>query len=139
MNTHLSPRNMIVKGFLRLIRDNVWKITREGYKNRALNLIINNYTYKNIFAFVKNYYQKDKSSKHYLYTALDFLIDHYFLLHGDNRCKLEFADLNVIDLFNEGLQPCKAWVYIFNNGKTNLTGKKQYINIMRHKDIKIYA
>ena len=115
---------MVVKGFLRLIRDNVWKVIREGHENRALNLIINNYIYEDIFAFVRNYYQKDKSSERYLRTALDFLINYYFLLRGDNRRKLEFADLNVIDLFDEGLQPCKTQVCIFDNEKTNLTGKK---------------
>ena len=139
MNTHPSPRNIAVKGFLRSIRDNVWKIIREEHKNRALNLIINNYTYKDIFAFVRNYYQKNKSSKRYLRTTLDFLIDHYFLLRNNNRRKLEFIHFNVIDFSDEGLQPCKVWICIFNNGKTNSTGKKEYIDMIRYKDIKIYA
>ncbi len=124
MNTHPSPRNMAVKGFLRLIQDNVWKVIREGHEDRAFNLIIDGYTYEDIFVFVRNCYQKKKSFKYYLRTAFDFFIDYYFLLRGDNRCKLEFADLNIIDLSDEDLQPCKAWVYIFNNGKTNSTGKK---------------
>ncbi len=85
---------------------------------------MNNYIYKDIFAFVRNYYQKDKSFECYLRTTLDFFIDYYFLLRGDNRCKLEFADLNIIDFPDEGLQPCKAWICIFDNGKTNSTGKK---------------
>src|SRR6266498_4751164 len=130
---------MAVKGFLRLIRDNVWKVTREGYEDRALNLIMDGYTYEDIFVFVRNCYQKDKSSERYLRTALDFLIGYYFLLRGDNRCKLEFADLNVIDLSDKGLQPCKAWVCIFDNGKTNSTGKKQYMGVMRHKDVEVCA
>ncbi len=100
---------------------------------------MDSYIYKDIFAFVRNCYQKDKSFERYLRTALDFLIGYYFLLCGDNRCKLELADLNVIDFFNEGLQPCKTWVYIFDNGKTNLTGKKQYMGVMRHKDVEVYA
>src|SRR6266536_4094414 len=50
VNTHPSPRNMTVKGFLRSIRDNVWKTTRERHKDRALNSIIDSYTHKNIFA-----------------------------------------------------------------------------------------
>ena len=66
-----------------------------------------------------------------------FFINHYFLLRSDNRCKLELADLNVIDLPNEDLQPCKAWVCIFDNGKTNSTGKKQYMGVMRHKDVEV--
>ncbi len=97
------------------------------------------YIYKDIFAFVRNCYQKDKSSKHHLRTALDFLIDYYFLLRGDNRRKLEFADLNVIDFPDEGLQPCKTWICIFDNGKTNSTGKKQYMSVMRYKDVEVYA
>ena len=66
------------------------------------------YIHEDIFAFVRNYYQKNKSSKRYLRTTLDFLIDHYFLLRNNNRRKLELADLNVIDLSNEDLQPCKT-------------------------------
>ena len=130
VNTHFSSQNITVKDFLRSIRDNVWKTTKKEHKDRALNSIINNYTHKDIFAFVRNYYQKDKSSKRHLRTTLDFLINHYFLLHNNNRRKLELADLNVIDLPNKDLQPCKTWIYIFNNGKTNSTGKKQYINII---------
>ncbi len=56
--------------------------------------------------------------------TLDFLIDYYFLLYNNNHCKLKFVDFNVIDFFNEDLQPCKIYIYIFNNGKTNSTGKK---------------
>ncbi len=99
---------MAVKGFLRLIRDNVWKIIREEHKDRALNLIMDNYIYKDIFAFVRNCYQKKKSFKHHLRTALDFFINYYFLLYNDNRRKLEFVDLNVIDLPDEDLQPYKT-------------------------------
>ena len=79
----------------------MWKITREGHKDRAFNLIMDNYIYKDIFAFVRNYYQKDKSFEYYLRTALDFFIGYYFLLRGDNRCKLELADLNVIDFLTK--------------------------------------
>jgi hypothetical protein len=70
-------------------------------------------------------FQKRKSHEQHLRTALDFLIGHYFLLRGDNRRKLELADLNVVDFPDEAHQPCKAWVAIFDNGKTNSTGKKQ--------------
>ena len=139
VNTYSSPRNMVVKGFLRLIRDNVWKVIREGHEDRALNLIMDNYIYEDIFAFVRNCYQKDKSFKRHLRTAFDFFISHYFLLYNDNRRKLEFIHFNVIDFSDEGLQPCKIQIYIFDNGKTNSTGKKQYINVMWYKDIKVCA
>jgi hypothetical protein len=139
LNPHLSPRNMAVKGFLRSIRDNVWKATREGHEDRALNSIMDGYTHEDISAFVRNCYQKKKSSERHLRTALDFLIGHYLLLRGDIRRKLELADLNVIDFPDEGLQPCKAWVCIFDNGKTNSTGKKQYMGVMRHKDVEVCA
>src|SRR6266498_2887765 len=72
VNTHPSPRNMAIKGFLRLIRDNVWKTIKEGYEDRALNLIRDGYIYKDIFAFVRNYYQKNKLFKHHLRTVFDF-------------------------------------------------------------------
>jgi hypothetical protein len=139
INPYQTPRNMAVKGFLRSIRNNVWKTTGEAHEDRALNSVINNYNYEDMFAFVRNCFRKEKSHKRHLRTALDFLIGHYFLLRGDNRRKLELADLNVIDLLDESHQPCKTWMAIFDNGKTNFTNKKQYIGVMRHKNHELCA
>jgi hypothetical protein len=71
------------------------------------------YSHEDMFAFVRSCFQKRKSHEQHLRTALDFLIGHYFLLRGDNRRKLELADLNVIYFPDEAHQPCKAWVAIF--------------------------
>lgn len=41
----------------------------------------------------------------------------------------------VMDFLNEGSQPCYCWIFMIDNGKTNNTGKRQYLGAMRHKEI----
>jgi hypothetical protein len=36
---------------------------------------------------------------------------------------------------DEGQQKCHVWIVIFDNGKTNSSGKKQYLGYMRNKDL----
>jgi hypothetical protein len=38
----------------------------------------------------------------------------------------------LLDFPSEGVQPCRVWVFIFDNGKTNNTGKKQYLGTMNN-------
>lgn len=48
---------------------------------------------------------------------------------------LELADMSLVQYpAEEGSTPCYALVFLLANGKTNQTGKKQFMGAMRHKD-----
>jgi hypothetical protein len=51
---------MAVKGFLRLVRENVWKTTREAHEDRALNSVMDGYSHEDMFAFVRNLFPKEE-------------------------------------------------------------------------------
>ena len=74
-----------------------------------------------------------------LRTLLDFLAGHHFLLRGQLRRSAEFADMFLMEFPKEGPQPCYCWIFMIDNGKTNDTGKRQYLGAMRHKDILFYS
>lgn len=50
----------------------------------------------------------------------------------------ELADMFILHLLTESLsQECWCWIFVFDNGKTNSSGKKQYLGALRNKDFQI--
>jgi hypothetical protein len=71
-------------------------------------------------------------------TLLDFLVGHFFLVRGEQRRMAELADMFVMQLPTESTsQECWCWVMAFDNGKTNSSGKKQYLGALRNRDFRI--
>jgi len=74
----------------------------------------------------------------YMRTLLDFLVGHFFLVRGEQRRVAELADMFVMQLPTESAsQECWCWVIVFDNGKTNSSGKKQYLGALRNRDFRI--
>ena len=70
-----------------------------------------------------------------LRTRLDLLFGHYYLLRGENRRKMELADLSLLDYPpSEGPTPCACLVTLLRDGKMNQTAKKEFMGALRHKD-----
>ena len=60
---------------------------------------------------------------------------HFYVLRGENRREGELADLALLTYPPmEGPTPCQAVVFTISRGKTNKTGKKQFMGALRHKD-----
>ena len=55
----------------------------------------------------------------YYYMAVDFLFSYSMLMCGENLQFLEFPDLFVLLLKNEGPIPCNAMILILSNRKMN--------------------
>lgn len=63
------------------------------------------------------------------------LVGHALMLRGDDRRKLELADLSLDEMpKSEGPSACFAVQYMITGGKTNKTGKKDFMAAIRHKD-----
>uniref|UniRef100_A0A0D2XRY2 Ndc10 domain-containing protein n=1 Tax=Fusarium oxysporum (strain Fo5176) TaxID=660025 RepID=A0A0D2XRY2_FUSOF len=70
-----------------------------------------------------------------LRTRVDLLFGHYYLLRGENRRKMELADLSLLDYpSSEGPTPCGCLVTLLQDGKLNKTAKKEFMGALRHKD-----
>ncbi|XP_044717389.1 centromere DNA-binding protein complex CBF3 subunit [Hirsutella rhossiliensis] len=70
-----------------------------------------------------------------LRTRVDLLFGHYYLLRGENRRKMELADLSLLDYPpSEGPTPCSCLVSLLRDGKLNKTARKEFMGALRHKD-----
>ncbi|XP_044722252.1 centromere DNA-binding protein complex CBF3 subunit [Hirsutella rhossiliensis] len=70
-----------------------------------------------------------------LRTRVDLLFGHYYLLRGENRRKMELADLSLLDYPpSEGPTPCGCLVSLLRDGKLNKTARKEFMGALRHKD-----
>jgi hypothetical protein len=129
-----NPRGLGVRGHLKDLRAATFARIRALHEDRAIGTIVDSYSPDLMHRFVEHCWSTTSWVEPRLRTALDFLIGHFFLLRGQLRRSAEFADMFVLEFPNEGSQPCLCWIFIFDNGKANKTGKKQYLGCMRHKD-----
>ena len=73
---------------------------------------------------------------HFLRTRVDALMGHFYVLRGENRREAELADLALLSYpTSEGPTPCRAVVFTISKGKTNKSGKKQFMGALRHKNL----
>lgn len=132
-----SPKGYGVKGTLKDVRAKSFQRIRELHEDRALNTLLDSYSNEDLRAFVSWCWGKAtiKDVEPYMRTLLDFLMGHYFLVRGDQRRRAELADMFILHLPNESVtQKCMCWIFVFDNGKTNSTGRKQYLGSIRHLD-----
>uniref|UniRef100_A0A0D2YEW4 High-osmolarity-induced transcription protein 1 n=1 Tax=Fusarium oxysporum (strain Fo5176) TaxID=660025 RepID=A0A0D2YEW4_FUSOF len=63
-----------------------------------------------------------------LRTRVDLLFGHYYLLRGENRRKMELADLSLLDYpSSEGPTPCGCLVTLLRDGKLNKRPGKTHL------------
>lgn len=66
---------------------------------------------------------------------MDILLGHHLVLRGESRRRMDLADLSSVEMpSQEGPQPCRALIVLLSNGKTNKTGRQDYMGSMRHRD-----
>ncbi len=66
-----------------------------------------------------------------------FLLSHFCLMRGESVRRIEWADLFLLALQNEGFSECKCLVVITDQGKTNQFGRKELGAAIRNKDPEI--
>jgi hypothetical protein len=70
-----------------------------------------------------------------LRTRADLLLGHYYLLRGENRRKIELADLSLLDYpAAEGPITCSYLVSLLQDSKMNKTARKEFMGALRYKD-----
>jgi hypothetical protein len=134
-HTYPNPRGFGVRGHLKDLRTTAFKRIRALHEDRAIGSILDSYTPDVMMAFVRELWSGNRYVDQRLRTLLDFLGGHHLLLRGQLRRSAEFADMFVMEFPNEGSQPCHCWIFMIDNGKTNNTGKRQYLGAMRHKEV----
>ena len=56
-------------------------------------------------------------------------------LRGEHMHMLEFPDIFIHNIAGQGVEECKAVIFVLNKGKTNQYGKQQFSANLCHKDV----
>jgi hypothetical protein len=129
------PRGAAVRGFLEQRGRQRSQLDRETFQDRGKEGIQAGYSAEEWLRIQNLLLQGAACMPQNLRMRVDLLFGHYYLLRGENRRKMELADLSLLDYpSTEGPTPCGCLVSLLQDGKMNKTAKKEFMGSLRHKD-----
>ena len=130
-----NPRGAAVRGFLEQRGRQRSKLDRASYKDRGRDGIQAGYSPDEWRRIQDLLLSGAAYTPQNLRTRVDLLFGHYYLLRGENRRKIELADLSLLDYPpSEGPTLCGCLVSLLQDGKMNKTARKEFMGALRHKD-----
>ncbi|RKK58144.1 hypothetical protein BFJ69_g17421, partial [Fusarium oxysporum] len=130
-----NPRGAAVRGFLEQRGRQRGKHDRASFKDRGTDGIQAGYSHDEWLRIQDLLLSGAAYMPQNLRTRVDLLFGHYYLLRGENRRKMELADLSLLDYpSSEGPTPCGCLATLLRDGKLNKTAKKEFMGALRHKD-----
>ena len=130
-----NPRGAAVRGFLEQRGRQRSKHDRDSYKDRGGDGIQAGYSADEWQRIQDLLLSGAAYTPQNLRTRVDLLFGHYYLLRGENRRKMELADLSLLDYPpSEGPTLCGCLVSLLRDGKMNQTARKEFMGSLRHKD-----
>ena len=138
-NAYRHPRGGVLKDVVRQTKEAQDARDREAFIDRGIGGTNAGYSDEEFLALQQHLLQSaakpGPSYPHFLRTRVDILMGHFFVLRGENRREAELADLSLLSYPPiEGPTPCQAVVFTISKGKTNKSGKKQFMGALRHKN-----
>ncbi|KAJ9413543.1 transcriptional activator of glycolytic enzymes-domain-containing protein [Fusarium oxysporum] len=117
-----NPRGAAVRGFLEQRGRQRGKHDRASFKDRGSDGIQAGYSPDEWLRVQDLLLSGAAYMPQNLRTRVDLLFGHYYLLRGENRRKMELADLSLLDYpSSEGPTPCGCLVTLLRDGKLNKT------------------
>ena len=130
-----NPRGAAVRGFLEQRARQRSHHNRASFKDRCTEGIQAGYSSTEWLAIQEHLLHGAATLPQNLRTRVDLLFGHYYLLRGENRRKLELADLSLLDYpREEGPTLCGCLVSLLQDGKMKKTARKEFMGSLRHKD-----
>jgi centromere DNA-binding complex CBF3 subunit-like protein/transcriptional activator of glycolytic enzymes GCR1 len=130
-----NPRGIAVRGFLEQRSRQRGKLERAAFKDRGTDGIQAGYSPEEWLRIQDLLLSGAAYTPQNLRTRVDLLFGHYYLLRGENRRRMELADLSLLDYPpSEGPTPCGCLVSLLQDGKLNKTARKEFMGSLRHKD-----
>jgi hypothetical protein len=130
-----NPRGPAVRGFLEQRGRQRGRFGRETFQDRGAEGIQAGYSSEEWQRVQTILLSETAQTPQNLRTRVDLLFGHYSLLRGENRRKMELADLSLLDYpASEGPTQCGCLVALLRDGKMNKTAKKEFMGSFRHKD-----
>jgi hypothetical protein len=130
-----NPRGAAVRGFLEQRGRQRGRLDRDTFQDRGKDGIQAGYTPEEWLRVHDLLLRGAALLLQNLRTRVDLLFGHYYLLRGENRRKMELADLSLLDYpASEGPTPCSCLVSLLQDGKLNKTAWKEFMGALRHRD-----
>ena len=130
-----NPRGATVRGILEQRGHQRNRFNRASFKDCGTEGIQVGYSSAEWLAIQEHLLHGAATTPQNLRTRVDLLFGHYYLLRGENRRKLELADLSLLDYpAGEDPSPCGCLVSLPQDGKMNKTARKEFMGSLRHKD-----
>ena len=130
-----NPRGAAVRGFLEQRGRQRSKLDRATYRDRGSDGIQAGYSTDEWRRIQDLLLTGATYTPQNLRTRVDLLFGHYYLLRGENRRKIELADLSLLDYPpSEGPTTCGCLVSLLQDGKMNKMARKEFMGALRHKD-----
>jgi hypothetical protein len=130
-----NPRGAAVRGFLEQRSRQRGQLDRDTYRDRGSDGIQAGYSPDEWQRIQHLLLSGTAHMPQNLRTRVDLLLGHYYLLRGENRRKMELADLSLLDYPpSEGPTACGCLVSLLQDGKLNKTARKEFMGALRHKD-----
>src|SRR3569833_888053 len=130
-----NPRGAAVRGFLEQRGRQQAKQERNSYKDCGIDGIQAGYSESEWLAIQKHLLGSAATLPQNFRTRIDLLLDNYNLLRGENRRKMELADLSLLKYPpSEGASVCCCLVSLLRDGKMNKTAKKEFMGSIRHRN-----
>jgi hypothetical protein len=130
-----NPRGAAARGFLEQRGRQRGKHDRASFKDRGSDGIQAGYSPDEWLRIQDLLLSGAAYTPQSLRTRVDLLFGHYYFLRGENRRKIELADLSLLDYPpSKGPIPCGCLVSLLQDGKLNKTARKEFMGALRHKD-----
>jgi Centromere DNA-binding protein complex CBF3 subunit, domain 2/Transcriptional activator of glycolytic enzymes len=130
-----NPRGAAVRGFLEQRGRQRGRLDRDTFQDRGKEGIQAGYSSEEWLRIQDLLLRGAALLPQNLRTRVDLLFGHYYLLRGENRRKMELADLSLLDYpASEGPTPCSCLVSLLQDGKLNKTARKEFMGALRHRD-----
>jgi hypothetical protein len=130
-----NPRGIAVRGFLEQRGRQRGRLDRENFQDRSKEGIQAGYSPEEWLRIQDILLTGAAHMPQNLRTRVDLLFGHYYLLRGENRRKMELADLSLLDYPpSEGPTLCGCLVSLLQDGKLNKSARKEFMGALRHKD-----
>ena len=130
-----NPRGSAVRGFLEQRARQRSQLDRASFTDRGIDSIQAGYSPEEWLRIQDLLLTGAAHIPQNLRTRVDLLFGHYYLLRGENRRKIELADLSLLDYpQSEGPTQCGCLVTLLQDGKLNKTARKEFMGSIRHKN-----
>jgi hypothetical protein len=113
-------------------------VKKQNQADRFANSILDGYqNHSDYLAIVTNFMDQPNVSREVIIRdRAMFTLSHSSVQRSEIIRRLEFADMGLLYPDRQGLHRCPVSVFVSNNGKTNVVGRKDNFAVMRHRDVR---